>query len=164
MLGYSLNTIKGVRNDLQVLQFWAAASVWRCALLRLALHRRLLRLSHLLSACWAPFQSGRERWTDSLGVSSPQDCQKSSVKSPSWLAMQALRKLTRSRERLRRDSALYVATQLLYLKKKKKTPSDLCQWSFYTVGGSIEVQNNEFFLWLSSNRSLDYLSQNKKYI
>lgn len=67
----------------------------------LPLHRqpsRLLRLSHLLSACWASSNlATSDGQTCTLGVSSPQDCQKSSVKSPSWLALQALRKLTRRR-------------------------------------------------------------------
>lgn len=53
-------------------------------------------LSHLLSACWASSNlAASDGETGALGVSSPQDCQKSSVKSPYRLALQAPRKLTR---------------------------------------------------------------------
>lgn len=56
-------------------------------------------LSHLLSACWASSNlAASDGATGALGVSSPQDCQKSSVKSPYRLALQAPRKLTRRRD------------------------------------------------------------------
>lgn len=57
-------------------------------------------LSHLLSACWASSNlAASDGGAGALCVSSPQDCQKSSVKSPYRLALQAPRKLTRRRDR-----------------------------------------------------------------
>lgn len=56
-------------------------------------------LSHLLSACRASSNlAASDGATGAPGVISPQDCQKSSVKSPHRLALQAPRKLTRRRD------------------------------------------------------------------
>lgn len=53
-------------------------------------------LSHLLSVCWASSNLAASNGvTGALSVSSPLDCQKSSVRSPYWLAHRAPRKLTR---------------------------------------------------------------------
>lgn len=78
-------------------------------------------LSHLLSACWASSNlAASDGETGALGVSSPQDCQKSSVKSPYRLALQAPRKLTRRRDWGGADNgtnfffSLYAATVLLF--------------------------------------------------
>lgn len=80
-------------------------------------------LSHLLSACWASSNlAASDGATGALGVSSPQDCQKSSVKSPYRLALQAPRKLTRRRDGgrgrhwLRLLFSIYAATVLHFHK------------------------------------------------
>lgn len=82
----------------------------------------LLRSSHLPPSRWA---SSNLAWSDgatgALCVSSPQDCQKSSVKSPHRLALRASRKLTR------RGETLYAATVLLLTADKL---GDLCSRSF----------------------------------
>lgn len=86
-------------------------------------------LSHLLSACWASSNlAASDGETGALGVSSPQDCQKSSVKSPYRLAPQAPRKLTGRRECGGADTgrnffflffffSVYAATLLLFHKR-----------------------------------------------
>lgn len=71
-------------------------------------------LSHLLSACWASSNlAASDGATGALGVSSPQDCQKSSVKSPYRLALQAPRKLTRRRDG--GEGPTLAATSIFYL-------------------------------------------------
>lgn len=93
-----------------VAELWVT-SVWQCVLtlslsdisgfsqLRTNSPPGSSGLSHLLSACWASSNlAASDGETGALGVSSPQDCQKSSVKSPYRLALQAPRKLTRRRD------------------------------------------------------------------
>lgn len=96
--------IVGSSSRVQAAEVWVLASVWQCVPLR---HFRLSQLctyspagtpglSHLLSVCRASSNlAASDGATGAFSVSSPQDCQKSSVKSPYRLACWALRKLTR---------------------------------------------------------------------
>lgn len=128
---YRFNTIKGVKNDRQVVQLWAAASVWRCALPSQA--GSILTALPGSSGCLICSLHAERlpiwpRATDRLAlcVSSPQDCQKSFVKSPSWLGLQARRKLTRRRER----EALFMLQHHYFFTKKEKKNT---RWSLPVV-------------------------------
>lgn len=112
-------------------------------------------LSHLLSACWASSNlAASDGETGALGVSSPQDCQKSSVKSPYRLALQAPRKLTRRRDwgggDTGRNFFLFMLQQ--YYSFTKDFLCDPCQWSFYLgeCEGQLRSIKNEldFSVWL----------------